>query len=170
FVDGRLDFAAAPFPAWGVAGGLDGLVERDSWFSPGARVGFLYVTGDGSEPPLGGARFKLRAVTFRGCPLRTSLGVPFSFTACGLFEGGVLTTSPRDTPGSAGDSRMTWLAFGVSARVEAPLVERLAVELEGSAFGLVRHDQFVLQPGDVNVHTVPPVSGAISLGLVARWP
>jgi len=170
FVDGRLDFAAAPFPAFGVAAGLDGLLERESWFSPGARIGFLYVTGDATAPPLGGAHFALRALTLRGCPLRVALGASWSLAACGLFEGGVLTASPRDTVGSNGDSKMSWLGFGAAGRVEAPLIERLAVEAEASAFGLVHHDRFVLQPGDVNVHTVPAFSGAISLGLVARWP
>jgi len=170
FADGRLDFAVAPFPALGVGGGLDLLMERDSWFSPGLRVGVLYVTGSASADPLGGARLTLRALTVRACPVRLSLGAPFSFYGCGLFEGGVLVASPRSTPGANGDVDMTWLGLGGAGRVEAALGSRLALEAELGAFGLLQHDRFVVQPGDVNVYTVPAFSGALSLGLVARWP
>jgi hypothetical protein len=170
FANGRLDFAVAPFPAFGVGGGLDALLERDSWFSPSVRVGVLYVTGSASEPPFGGARLSLRAVTVRACPFRLPLGAPFALYACGLLEGGVLTASPRSTPGATGDADMPWLGLGGAGRVEARVGSTLALEAELSAFGLLHHDEFVVQPGDVNVYTVPVFSGAFSLGLVARWP
>jgi hypothetical protein len=170
FLDGRLDFAVAPFPAFGVGGGLDALLERDSWFSPSVRVGVVYVTGSASEPPLGGARLALRAVTLRACPLRLALGAPFAFYGCGWFEGGLLTVSPRSTPGAAEDASMTWLGLGGAGRLEAAVGRHVALEAELGAFGLVQHDQFVVQPGDVNVYTVPRFSGAFSLGAVARWP
>jgi hypothetical protein len=65
---------------------------------------------------------------------------------------------------------MTWLGLGGAGRVEAAVAASVALEAELSAFGLLQHDQFVVQPGDVNVYTVPAFSGAFSLGLVARWP
>jgi len=170
YVDGRLDFGVAPFPAFGAGVGFDGLVERDSWFSPSVRVGLLYVAGSASEPPLGGAHLSLRAVSARVCPVRFPLGKPFTLDACGLLEGGVLTASPRSTPGATGDVDMTWLGIGGAGKLEAAVGAQTALEAELSAFGLVQHDQFVVQPGDVNVYTVPAVSGAFSLGLVVRWP
>jgi hypothetical protein len=170
FADGRLDFAVAPFPAFGVGVGLDALLESDSWFSPGMRVGVLYATGSASEPPFGGARLSLRAVTVRACPFRLPLGAPFTLYACGLFEGGELTASPRSTPGAEGDVAMPWLGLGGAGRVEVTVEPTLALEAELSAFGLLHHDEFVVQPGDVNVYTVPAFSGAFSLGVVARWP
>lgn len=170
FVDGRLDFAVAPFPAFGMGGGLDALLEGDSWFSPSVRVGFVYVTGSASEPPLGGARLALRAVTLRACPLRLPFGGSFAFYGCGWFEGGLLTASPRSTPGATEDASMTWLGLGGAGRVEAGVSRHVALEAELGAFGLVQHDAFVVQPGPVNVYTVPAFSGAFSLGVVARWP
>jgi hypothetical protein len=106
----------------------------------------------------------------RACPLRVALGAPFSFSACGLFEGGVLTASPRAAQGSNHDATMPWLGVGGSGRLEASVGPQVAVEAEAAVFGLVHHDRFVLQPGDVNVHTVPAFSGALSLGLLVRWP
>ncbi len=170
YIDGRLDFGVAPFPAFGAGGGLDALLERDSWFSPSVRVGVVYVTGSASEPPLGGARLALRAVTLRACPLRLSFGAPFAFYGCGWFEGGLLTASPRSTPGATDDASMTWLGLGAAGRFEAAVGRHVALEAELGAFGLVQHDEFVVQPGDVNVYTVPAFSGAFSLGVVARWP
>lgn len=170
YVDGRLDFGVAPFPALGAGVGFDGLIERDSWFSPSVRVGLLYVAGSASEPPLGGAHLSLRAVSVRACPVRLPLGGPFTLDGCGLFEGGVLTASPRSTPGATGDVDMTWLGLGGAGKLEASVGAQTALEAELSAFGLLHHDQFVVQPGDVNVYTVPALSGAFSLGLVVRWP
>lgn len=170
FLDGRLDFAVAPFPAFGAGGGLDALLESDSWFAPSVRVGFVYVTGSASEPPLGGARLVLRAVTLRACPVRLPFGSAFAFYGCGWFEGGLLTASPRATPGATEDASMTWLGLGGAGRLEAAVSRHVALEAEVGAFGLVQHDAFVVQPGDVNVYTVPAFSGAFSLGVVARWP
>lgn len=170
YVDGRLDFGVAPFPALGAVAGLDALLERDSWFSPSVRVGVAYVAGSASKPPLGGAHLSLRAVSVRACPVRLPLGKPFTLDACGLFEGGVLTASPRGTPGATGDLDMTWLGIGGAGKLEAAVGPQTALEAELSAFGLLQHDEFVVQPGDVNVYTVPALSGAFSLGLVVRWP
>jgi len=172
FLDGRLDLGVAPFPAFGVSGGLDALLEQDSWFSPSVRVGVVYVAGSASasEPPLGGARLALRALTLRACPLRLTLGGPFAVYGCGWFEGGLLTASPRSTPGATEDVSMTWLGLGGAGRLEAAVSRHIALEAELGAFGLVQHDEFVVQPGPVNVYTVPAFSGAFSLGAVARWP
>jgi hypothetical protein len=170
YADGRLDFGVAPFPAFGAVTGLDALVERDSWFSPSVRVGVVYVAGSASEAPLGGAHMSLRAISVRACPVRLPLGKPFTLDACGLFEGGVLTASPRSTPGATGDVDMSWLGFGGAGKLEAAVGPQTAFEAELSAFGLLEHDEFVVQPGDVNVYTVPALSGAFSLGLVVRWP
>ena len=170
FADGRLDFGVAPFPALGAALGLDALLDRDSWFSPSVRVGVVYVAGSASNPPFGAAHLSLRAVTVRACPARLPLGKPFTLDACGLFEGGVLTASPRSTPSATGDVDMTWLGLGGAGKLEAAVGVQTALEAELSAFGLFHHDKFVVQPNDVNVYTVPVVSGAFSLGLVVRWP
>lgn len=169
FLDARLDFGAAPFPAFGVLGGLTARIQRSGWFSPSARLGLIYVEDRADHQPVGSARFVLVAGTVRACPLHVSLPASFAFDACALFEGGRLEVSPRATPAATGNARMPWLAFGAADRVEAPLAGRVSVEAELAGFGLVRHDEFVLQPGVV-VHQVPAFSGALSLGLVARVP
>jgi hypothetical protein len=138
--------------------------------SPSVRAGFVYVAGDATEPPYGGAHLRLLAATVRACPLAVPLGRRVVLDACGLFEGGTLTASPRATPGATGDASMPWLAFGAAARGELVLAEPVAVEAELSGFGLVRHDAFALEPGRRVVHEVPAFSGAFSLGLVARFP
>jgi hypothetical protein len=170
FADARLDFGVAPFPAFGVVSGLEARLDRRSWFSPSARAGVVYVGGDASKPPLGGARLELLAATLRACPLGLAFTGRLRLDGCALFEGGVLTASPRATPGATGDVAMPWLAVGAAVRAEARVAGPVGVEAELSGFGLVRHDAFALEPGRVVVHDVPPFSGALSLGFVARWP
>lgn len=170
FADARLDFGVAPFPAFGVVAGFEARLARPSWFSPSLRAAFVYVTGDATAPPLGGARLRLRAATVRACPLAVPLGRRLAVDACAVFEGGTLTASPRATPDALGDASMPWLAFGAAARGELALAGPLAVEAELSGFGLVHHDAFALEPGPVVAHDVPAFSGAFSLGLVARFP
>jgi hypothetical protein len=65
---------------------------------------------------------------------------------------------------------MPWLALGGAGRLELRLAARVSLEAEASLYGLVRHDEFLLEPGGVELHDIPPVSGELAVGVVARLP
>jgi hypothetical protein len=165
----ELDLGALPFPALGASFGLDAAVERPSWFSPSLRAGFVYLTAKASHPPEGDARFTLRALFVRLCPLRFELRAPLAVTACALLDAGGLEVAGRSTT-LPEDVSMTWVAVGAAGRLSARLTPVLTLEAEARLHGLIRHDRFVLQPGAVQIHEIPTVSAGLGVGLLAQLP
>lgn len=169
FAHAALDLGALPFPAFGTNVGLDAALERASLFAPSVRAGFSYRAGRASEPGVGDGLFVVRALLLRGCPLRVPLGRRVFVHACALVDWGRLEVSGRDTTHPA-ERHMPWLALGGAGRLEARLGAVVSLEAEASIYGLSRHDQFVLEPGDVKLHEIPPVAGELALGVVVRVP
>lgn len=168
FAHGALDLGGLPFPAFGVNAGLDLALERPSLLAPSLRAGFSYRASRATSP-LGDGLFVLRALMLRGCPLRVPLAAALVFRPCALVDAGLLNVSGRSTTHPA-ERSMTWLALGGAGRLEARLGALFALEAELSVYGLVHHDRFVLDPGAVELHDIPPVSGGASVGFSARLP
>lgn len=166
---GELDLGALPFPAVGGSIGLDAALERGSPFSPSLRAGFVYLTARASRPPQGDALFTLRALFVRVCPLGFELRAPLTLTACALLDVGSLAVGGRSTT-LPEDVRMSWVGLGPAGRLSARLSPVLLLEAEARAYGLVRHDRFVLQPRGAQVHEISMISAGLGLGLLAQLP
>ncbi|HTQ08229.1 MAG TPA: hypothetical protein VMI54_30455 [Polyangiaceae bacterium] len=158
-----------PFPALGVDTGAEVALDRSSVLAPSLRAGFSYFASKASRAPTGDGLFVLRALALRACPLRLELGAPLVLHACALFDAGRLDVSGRNTTNPL-ERHMTWLALGPAARLEARLGRVVSLELEGSLFGLVHHDAFVLEPDAVKLYEIPAFSGTLAAGVVARLP
>jgi len=168
FAHGALDLGGLPFPAFGVNAGLDVALERPSRLAPSVRAGFSYRAARATSPA-GDGLFALRALMLRGCPLRAPLAPFLTFYPCALFDAGLLNVSGRSTTHPA-ERSMTWLALGGAGRLEARFGAIFALEAELSLYGLVQHDRFVLEPGAVELHEIPAVSGEAAVGFSARLP
>jgi hypothetical protein len=169
FAHAVLDLGALPFPAFGGDVGLDAALDRSSPLSPSLRAGFSYRAGKASHPPVGDGLFALKVLMVRACPLRFAPGPPLAIHACALVDLGQLRVSARNTTHPA-DRSMPWLAMGAAGRLELRLASAVSLETELSLYGLARHDQFLLEPGDLELHDIPAVAAEASVGIVARLP
>lgn len=167
FAHGTLNLAAAPFPALGVSAGVDLAYERTQLVSPSFRAGAEYIVGR-EQQALGDADFALVAALLRFCPFRYARSSRFELHACAAFDAGRLSVNGEIEGGREAD--MTWLAPGGALRLAGALSRAFAVELELAAFGLVHHDRFVFQPGELEVYDIPAFSCSISFGIAGRAP
>ena len=168
YAHGDFGLGALPIPSVGVSGGLELALLRGALLSPSLRAGVSYLTASASSP-LGRAVFTVTAFDLRACPLRVELSARSALAACGLLELGRLRVLARQTTNPL-DRTMPFVALGAAARLEAGLDEVFALEAELSAFGLTRHDRFVLQPADTLLYQVPAASAGLSFGVLARLP
>ncbi len=169
FMHAALELGALPFPGVGFDAGAEAGLERPSVIAPSLRAGFAYSASKASRAPDGAGIFRLRALAVRACVLKLELAESFAVHACALIDAGRLTVSGRSTTNPL-ERHMTWLALGPAGRIEARLGRVVALELEAAAFGLVQHDEFVLEPADVKLYEIPAFSGRIALGVVACVP
>jgi hypothetical protein len=169
FTHAVLDLGGLPLPAFGFDAGLDAALERRSLLAPSLRAGFSYRGAQASLPPVGDGSFALPVLMLRACPLRVAVTAPLFVHACALADFGRLSVSGRNTTHPT-ERHMPWQAFGGAARFEVRLGSVVSIEAETSLYGLVRHDAFVLEPGGVELHDVPAVSGEVTVGVSAGLP
>jgi hypothetical protein len=147
--------------------GFDAWLQRPGWVSPSLRV--LLVYGQTRFSTRYG-RVDFRLITSRTelCPLR-SPGSRLALRACADLDLGQLYARGVTTPAPQRQS-MFWLGTGAAVRAEAALIDQLLM-LDASLDARVmwHHDSFKVEP-DYQVHHVPLVAMALSLGAIARFP
>jgi hypothetical protein len=154
-----------PRPAPGA--GLGAVLERRSARLGVAFHGFWTGEVDAQGVP---AHFELFAARLEGCPFVPELTRVVSLEPCVFAEGGSVTGEAyedppsvvRGFPGSA-----LWLSTGGVVRGVGRF-GALTLELEALLGASLQRERFALENGD-ELHRVPPVYGALAVGLGTRF-
>lgn len=165
-LDGVVESAAAPSPAFGGAAFVElGLVRR-GWLAPSARLTGLYAQPSKvTHTDAGDARFRLALGRLHLCAPRAG-STSAEIRLCALVEAGALRGDGESTRNARGRT-MPWLGAGLSVLGQVSLGGAWAAEAGASARGLFAHDEFVFAPG-VTAHQVPVFAWDFQAGLSYR--
>jgi hypothetical protein len=148
--------------------------QRDSIWSPMARVTPVYLTREGVQTPLGEAEFTLLAVRLELCPLRLG-GPALSLYTCAMGFYGNLTSHGQVSGAPASENVRPFGAVGGSLLL-APLGVANNVELMlGVSLGFVPNRDIYAVEDPVTLkprifHEVSPVAGSGGLAFGVRFP
>ena len=157
--------AAAPSPAYGIAGSaqLGQISERG--LAPSLRMSLLVAQAAREKTSAGDARFRLMLARAHGCVWRFTTS-PLELRPCLVLEGGALFGRGINARNQRRQT-MPWLGVGIGALGRMELSGPLALDADVGARLLTVRDRFAF--GDsIEAHQVPVIAWNFSIGLTWR--
>jgi hypothetical protein len=168
--------AVAPQTRLGFAIEASAAYEAGDWLSPLFAVAYARTEeGTATTPGIGTARLNWWTVRASLCPVRWPEAALLALRPCGLFDLGALQGAGEQTY-RPGNTRVTWLAPGASARLDSfPLAwldaapfDWLVITAEAGIFRPLNRDRFVFDP-DLEAYRPPWVGGFGRLAAGGRF-
>jgi hypothetical protein len=170
--------AVAPQTRLGFAIEASATHEAGDFVSPLFAVAYARTEEGTARDPLvytGTAKLNWWTVRASLCPVRWPESGPLALRPCGLFDLGALEAAGEETY-QAGNTRVTWVAPGASARFDsAPLAwldaapfGSLVITAEAGIFRPLNRDRFVFDP-DLEAFQPPSVGGFGRLAAGGRF-
>jgi hypothetical protein len=160
--------AVAPETRLGFAIEANGAYEAGEFLSPLFAVAYAR-TEEGTattDTKIGTARLNWWAVRGSLCPVRWPESGPLALRPCGLFDLGALEGNGEQTYQPA-ETRVTWIAPGASARLDAAPLDWLVITAEAGAFSPLNRDRFRFD--DETAYQPPRAGGFGRLAVGGRF-
>jgi hypothetical protein len=160
--------AVAPKTSLGFAIEAAAVYEAGDFLSPLFAVAYAGTEeGTATTDTAGIAKLDWWAVRASLCPVRWPESGPLALRPCGLFDLGALEGAGEQTY-LPDETRVTWVAPGASARLDAALLEWLWITAEAGLFVPLNRDRFRFDP-DETAYQPPPVGGFGRLAVGGRF-
>jgi hypothetical protein len=160
--------AVAPDSSWGITLEAHTSFESGSLLSPLFALAYSQTETGEDRTPNGVAQLDWWTVRATACPVRWPEAGRVAGRPCGFFDLGRFHAEGTETERQA-DATMTWVAPGLSARLDAAAVDWLWLTAEAGVFLPLNRDKFFFEPRPEDAFRPPWIGGLARLAAGGRF-